>query len=204
MIRGGLRNRLILDSTRLTIVAGLDALGWFDGTIYDTPPGPRRHRALRYIPRPVTWQEAIAPNCIAVSSEETRDEAHGLGGEVEDLVTCYVDVFGESDPLGWQLAVDIEDILFGKMPDIGRTGPIIDVYDLRMGAPVPFTQVEIDDVLTDRAEGDAREWQTHWFMLRVALNDDYSDEFNAVRTTTTWTPEFDSAWQRIQALELAQ
>ena len=204
MIRGGLRSRLILDSTRLTIVAGLSALGWFDGTVYDTPPGPRRHQPLRYIPRPVTWQEVIAPNCVAVSSEESRDDAHGLGGEIEDILSLYVDVFGESDPLGWQITVDIEDILLGKMPDIGRFGPIVDVYDLRMATPTPFTQVEIDDVFTDRAEGQAREWQSHWFMTRVVLNDDYSDEFNAQRTTTTWTPDLDPAWQRIQAMEPAQ
>jgi hypothetical protein len=202
-VRGGLRSRLITDSARLTIIAGLDALGWFDGTVYDTPPGPRRHRPLRYITRPLDWHEPITPNALAISAEDIYDEPHGLGGEVEDTIEMWADVLAENDALGWQLAGDIRDLLLGKYPGLGRVAPILDVYDLRHATPVAFTQVAIEELQIDRAESDARGWQAHWFMVRISLLDDYSDEFDAVHTVTDWTPDFVPAWQRIQEIELS-
>lgn len=201
-MRGGLRTRLVVDSTRLTIIAGLTALGWFDGTIYDTPPGPRRHRPLRYMPRPLSWDNPINANALAISSQDMYDEPLGLGGEVEDTIEMYIDVFAESDPLGWQLAMDIRDILLGKFPELGRIAPLIDVYDLRQATPAPFTQVEVTAVEVDRAQGQAREWQAHWFMIRADLLDDYSDEYNATHPTTEWTDDFRPIWQQIQTIEL--
>lgn len=199
-MRGGLRTRLVLDSARLTVVAGLTALGWFDGTIYDDPPGPRRHQRLEYIPRPKDWKEKIAPNAIAMSLEDIGDHPLGLGGDVEDEIAMYVDIFAESDPLGWQLGVDIRDILLGKRPDIGRFAPTIDVYDLRQATPAPFTQVEVANVLVDRAEGSVQEWRAHWFMVRVDFLDPYDDEFGAAHCVSSWS-EFATAWADIQAIE---
>lgn len=201
-MRGGLRSRLIADSVRLTIIAGLGQLGWFDGTIYDNPPGPRRHRPLRYVPRPLNWDDPIYVNAIAISVDDLYDRPLGLGGEVEDTSEMWVDVFGENDQLGWQLAMDTRDIVLGKYPALGRTGPVIDVYDLRQATPSPFTQVDVASVDVDRAEGEARQWQAHWFMVRIDLEDDYSDEANAVHTSTDWTEDYAGAWQRIQAIEL--
>lgn len=200
-MRGGLRTRLVLDSARLTIIAGLWALGWFDGTIYDATPGLRRHRPLEYVPRPKDWNEEIAPNCMAISLEEVNDVPLGLGGEVEDGLAMYVDIFAESDPLGWELAMDIRDILLGKRPEIGRNAPVVDVFDLRLPTPAPFTQVEVDSVLVDRAEGSAAQWQAHWFMVRFDLLDDYEDEFDAPPAFSTWQPQLADGWALIQSIE---
>lgn len=202
MIRGGLRTRLIGDSTRIAVIAGLQDLGWFDATVYDTPPGARRHHPLRYIARPGDWQTPIAPNAIAISTEDIQDTPIGLGGEVEDQLRIYIDVFAEDDQVGWHLTQDIRDLLFGKMTGLGRDGPVIDVYDLRLATPAPFTQVDIEDILVDRAVNQAREYQNHWFMLRVSLTDDYSDEFNATHIATDWSDDLAPAWDLIQAVEL--
>jgi hypothetical protein len=201
-MRGGLRSRLIADSVRLTIIAGLEAFGWFDGTIHDNPPGPRRHRPLSYVPRPRNWDEQITVNAIAIGTDDVYDHPLGLGGEVEDTFEIWVDVFAENDQLGWQLAMDIRDLVLGKYPEFGRTGPVIDVYDLRQATPAAFTQVDIAAVDVDRAEGEARQWQAHWFMVRIDIEDDYADEADALHITTTWSPRFEPAWQRIQAIEL--
>lgn len=203
-MRGGLRSRLIADSARLAIIAGLGALGWFDGTIYDATPGPRRHRPLRYVTRPASWEVPIGPNAISISAEDAYDRPLGLGDEVEDTIEIWIDVLAESDPLGWQLALDVRDVLLGKYPDIGRIAPIVDVYDLRQATPSAFTQVEVDRVQVDRAEGEARAWQAHWFMVRVDLLDDYADENNAVHTVTDWQDDFRPSWDLIQAIELTQ
>lgn len=201
-MRGGLRSRLIADSVRLVILAGLGGLGWFDGTVYDSPPGPRRHRPLRYVPRPLNWDDSLYANAIAISTDDIYDNPLGLGGDVEDTSEMWVDVFAESDQLGWQLAMDTRDVVLAKFPDLGRTAPVIDVYDLRQATPSPFTQVDVADVQVERAEGEARQWQAHWFMVRVDLEDDYSDEAGSVHSTTDWSDDYAGAWERIQAIEL--
>lgn len=202
MMRGGLRSRLIADSVRVAVIAGVSALGWFDGTVYDTPPGPRRHRPLNYVPRPASWDDSIYANAIAINADDIYDNASGLGGDVEDTLEMWVDVFAESDQLGWQLAGDIRDLMLGKYPQYGRPGPVIDVYDLRQPTPAAFTQVDVVTAQIDRAEGEARQWQAHWFMVRIDLEDDYADEHASTLTTSDWSDDLDPAWQRIQDIEL--
>lgn len=200
-MRGGLRTRLIVDSVRVTVIAGLTQLGWFDATIYDEPPGARTHRPFRYITRPGPWATEIVPNSLAINSEDQLDNALGLGGDVEDTIEIYLDLFAQDDQLGWHLAGDTRDILLGKHAELGRVGPLLDVYDFRQATPAPFTRVELADVRVDRAAGEARDWQRHWFMVRVNALDDYADEYDTDYPTTNWTDDLQPAWNMIQAVE---
>lgn len=200
-MRGGLRTRLIADSVRVTVIAALDQLGWFQSTVYDDPPGTRRHRPLRYITRPVDWTDDITPNALAISTEDVSDEDLGLGGDVEDRLEMYLDLFAQDEALGLHLIRDIRDILLGKFPELGRSAPHVDVYDFRQATPAPFTQVEIDDVRVDRAQGEARQWQRYWFMLRLQLLDDYADEFDTSHPITKWNEDLRPAWELIQQTE---
>lgn len=205
MIRGGLRTRLIADSTRIAVIAALSDLGWFDATVHDTPPGPRQHRPLRYVPRPLKWDESVEPNAIAISTEDMLSADYGLGGEVEDNLRMYVDIFGQSDELGWQLAHDVRDILMGKMPTIGRYAPSIDVFDLRLATPAAFTQVDVEIPFIDRAESESRDWRNRWYMVRFDLNDEYYDEFGGINTdSSAWLDDYAAVWQQIQAIEMEQ
>lgn len=204
MIRGGLRTRLIADSVRLTLIAGLTGLGWFDATVHDDPPGVRRHRPVRYMPRPLKWDQFVEPNAIAISTEDTRSEPQGLGGEVLDDIRMYADIFAESDELGWQVAQDIRDLLLGKMPYLGRVAPVIDVYDLRQATPAPFTQLEVVRVFIDRAESESREWRNRWFMVRFDVLDEYYDESGPVDLDAPWQPTFGPVWQQIQQIETSR
>jgi hypothetical protein len=202
VIRGGLRTRLIGDSLRLAVIAGLEVLGWFDPTIYDQPPGLRQHQPLRYVPRPSKWDVPIAPNCLAISTEDILEDEFGLGDEVADSIRCYIDIFGEDDPVSWHLTQDIRDLLIGRIGATGRHGPVLDIYDLRMPTPAPFTQIDIEEVFVDRARNEAREYQNHWFMIRVDLLDEYADEFDATTASSAWNDSLVPAWQRIQAAEM--
>lgn len=199
MIRGGLRSRLILDSVRFAIIATLEYRGWFYPTVYDNPPGGRRHQPFRYISRPVDWSDDIRPNAIAISSEDISDDDLGFGGEVEDILELYVDVFAEDDTLGWQVAYDIRDSLLGK--HAAAAGPQVDVYDFRQATPAPFTTVDVDLLEVDRSQGEARQWQRHWFMVHIVVLDDYDDEADLLPVATPWTAVEHQAWERIQEVE---
>jgi hypothetical protein len=150
---------------------------------------------------PGSWDEQVTVNAIAINTDDIYDSPRGLGGEFEDTFEMWVDVFAESDQLGWQLAVDIRDLVLGKYPEFDRPGPVIDVYDLRQPTPAAFTQVDVARVEIDRAEGEARQWQAHWFMVRIDLEDDYVDETGDSLNTTEWLEDLNPAWVRIQAIE---
>jgi hypothetical protein len=185
-----------MDSTRLAVLAGLEALGWFDATIYDTPPGTRKHRPVRFISRPLRWDEPIEPNAVSVSPEDDIDTPQGLGGDVEDRISVYIDVFAEDGPVGMHLTYDIRDYLLGKYASTGQTDNWIDVYDFTQATPTPFTRVEIEDVLVDAAASQTREWQRNWWMIRADLVDDYADEFTPEMITNRWA-DVASSWSRI-------
>lgn len=200
MIRGGLRSRLVLDSVRFAVISTLQREGWFDPTVYDTPPGLRRHQPFRYIARPVDWAEDIRPNAIAISSEDISDQPKGLGGEIEDVFEVYIDIFAQDDAVGWQVAYDIRDSLHGKSD--APTGPEVDVYDFRMATPAPFTTVDLELIETDRSAGEARQWQRHWFMVHLVLADEYHDEYpDELPIARTWDSTAQLVRQRIHEVE---
>ena len=201
MIRGGLRTRLVLDSVRYAIIADLQRHGWFDPTVFDSPSGNRRHQPFRYMNRPVDWTADIRPNAIAISGEDVADEPLGLGGEIEDVIEIYVDIFAQDDALGWQVAYDVRDNLHGKSAQ--PAGPEIDVYDFRQPTPAPFTTVDLDLIEVDRSEGEARQWQRHWFMVHIVVRDDYHDEFATVPAIAQhqWQEADELAWRCIQEAE---
>jgi hypothetical protein len=204
VIRGGLRTRLVLDSVRFAVITALQQEGWFDPTVYDTPPGERRHRPFRYITRPVDWAQNIQPNAIAISPEDLADEPLAFGGEVEDAMELYIDVFAQDDSLGWQASYDIRDSLLGKTKN--AVGPQIDIYDFRQPSPAPFTTVDVDLIEVDQSQGEARIWQRYWFMLHLIVLDDYADEFPSAPTTPAsqaWTDTDLQIWQQIQEAEAA-
>jgi hypothetical protein len=204
MIRGGLRTRLVLDSFRLAVLSALEQRGWFDPTIWDTPPGQRRHKPFRYISRPVDWVDTIEPNAIAISSEDIGDEPRGFGGEVEDGSEIYIDIFAQDDSLGWEVVFDIRDSLLGKVN--GSVGPQIDVYDFRQATPAPFTTVDIGLVEVDRSQGHTRTWQRYWYMIHVNVLDEYDDEFAEPSVSTAsslWTTTDRALLDRIQQAESA-
>lgn len=168
---GGLRARFIHDSTFETLRAALDALGWFDSG--------RRHLPINLIPTAAEWDAEIPLNTVAVSSTNTSGEDAELGSNlIDDRTVFYVDIYAQDDALGKHLAYDVRDLLRGKMPSIGRARPVLDVLDLSQVPPAPVTIAEIDNVVVDRANSFARDWEKHWWVVRFDVLDSYGDELD--------------------------
>lgn len=168
-IVGGLRARLIKDSFFYMLEGRLTALGWFDSG--------RQHLPVNMLAMPRNWDQPIEFNTLAVSAEDVNDTESEMGSNLaEDRWTVYVDFFAEDDSVGADLANDVRDILRGKMPSIGASRAVLDVYDYRQATPPVIAYVDIENVLLDRARNFPRPWQQHWYAIRCDLVDEYYDD----------------------------
>lgn len=166
---GGLRTRLILRSFQEMVQSSLDALGWFDLN--------RRHQPLNFIVRPPDWAETVDFNSIAITCEDVTDDDAELGSNLtDDTWTFSVDVYCEKDSVGISLIGDVRDILRGKIPSIGRTGPILPVIDYQATTPSQIFVCDIERVTVDRARNFPKAWQQHWWAARCDVIDTYGDE----------------------------
>jgi len=193
-ISGGLRARFIQDSIRVQIIGALMDLGWF----YDG----RRHAPIRYRAKPADWDETVESNTLSITLEDFSDSPSEIGdGTTDDLRTFWVDLFAENDSVGHHLIGDIRDIVAGRFPSIGRTGPVFDIYDLRQATPASFVQVDVERVMSDRVEKQPRPWQQFWHFVRFDILDDHSDEYDGatVENITEWTSDLADAYDLVQA-----
>lgn len=166
---GGLRRRLVYDSVAAMIRNGLDDLGWFD-------PG-RDHDEVKFVERPSGWEEKISFNSVAITAEDTTDDPAEMGSNLTDDTWNYsVDVYAEDEPVGIALSGDIFDIVRGKMPSIGRTGPILYVIDFSAATPSRIFTCDIVNPGIDRAHGFPKAWQQHWWAVNFQIIDTYNDE----------------------------
>jgi len=166
---GGLRSRLIFDSVYHTIKDGLKYLGWFDGG--------RRHAPIFFVAEPQETETEIPLNTVALSDENINSKPIELGSELaEHTRWFYVDMFAEDDAVGKHLIGDIKDILEGRMPSIGRSGPVVDIYDYRMATPQQVATCYVQNVQVDRAHGWNKPWLRHWYSVQFQLVDTYSSE----------------------------
>lgn len=166
---GGLRARLIADSLYTMVRDALEDLGWF--------AAGRQHQAINMRPESVPENEQIPLNTLAVSQLDVSDLEAELGSNLtEDRWTFYVDFFAENDVVGKHLIHDVRDILRGKYPSIGRSAPILRVYDYTQATPPVLFTVEIENVVVDQAHDFPQSWRRYWYMARCELVDAYGDE----------------------------
>lgn len=164
---GGVRDRLIRDAVATVIKAGLEELGWFDTG--------RQNRVVRWRDEPVTGVDEEVPlNTITCSSEDMRPTEIEVGTLLtEDRWEFWVDFYGESEAVAKQVVGDVRDLLRGKHPSIGRTAPVIPVYDVTQ-EPVPAEPVfylEVEDVETDRARNTSKPFEQFWFSVDFTVVD---------------------------------
>lgn len=168
VVVGGRRTRLITIAFHAMITDSLDALGWFNTG--------RDHQPLSIIVRPNDWDETVGFNSLAITIEDAFDNEAEMGSLLtEDRWTFTIDVYAEDDAVGIHLINDVKDILRGKMPSIGRGGPIFPVADITVG-PDPIFHCDIERVVVDRARGFTKAWQQHWWACRCDVVDTYGDE----------------------------
>jgi len=193
MIDAGLRLRMIDDSVTVLIYAGLDRLGWF------TPSAARKDVHLR--PRPYDWDVEIPVNSIIVSNEHSRFGQYALGDEVDGLHQFYVDIYGESTVVSQHIAGDVRDLMLGRV--LSGTNsfetPTVVAWDLRLPAPVPFTRLEVDNVVNEPMIDYPRSWQRFWMTVRFDLTDEYGEDIIGM-PTSVFSPEFANAWANIKAM----
>lgn len=169
-IVGGLRERLIHDSMWHMIHDSLDALDWFDV--------PTQHGPVTMVADPVDFNDAVELNTISVAETDSRSEGAEMGSNLEDdTTTFYIDFFAENDSLGKHLMGDVRDILRGKIHHIGRSAPVLAVYDWQVDPPRPVLfYCDLEDIVRDRAHNFPNTWQRHWFTCRVDVIDTYGSE----------------------------
>jgi len=180
-IVGGLRSRLIFDSTYQTVKDGLTALGWFETG--------RRHAPINLVDEPQDTDEEVPLNTLAVSDENVRSENWELGSILAEKVRWfYVDLFAESDSLGKHLIGDVADLLEGRFASIGRAGPVIYVYDYRQTTPTAVFTCDVMNLRIDRAHGWNRPWLRHWYSIQFQVVDFYADDLEPAPSITDLNP----------------
>ncbi len=166
---GGLRARLIHDSVYAMLHDALDQLGWFDAVA--------SRSQITFLSDALPPDVEVPFNTLALADEgETGDDVE-LGSQLQETRwEMWVDFYAENDSLSLHLIRDVKDILQGRMPSIGRTRPVVEVYDYTLATPVVIFNVEIEDVLTDRAKGFPQPWLRAWRACGFTVVDTYDDE----------------------------
>lgn len=166
---GGLRARLIKDSVYHTVHAAMADLGWFT-------PG-RQHQTVTMIPEPVENDVEIKPNLISLSDESNSSLDMEIGSNLAQQNWDFIfDVYAEDSQLGLQMAVDIRDILAGRFSSIGRSAPVIQVYDYTQTTPTPIFKCDLENISHDKQRVTNKSWQRHWFVVFFTVVDQYEND----------------------------
>lgn len=169
---GGLRSRLVKDSLFNMIEAALEDLGWFDTG--------RQHAPITFRSYPYDEEEQVAVNSLALSDEDLVVLEQELGSIfAEHDWQFFIDFYAEDNALGVHMAHDLEAILAGRMPSIGRASPNFPVYDYTLATPEVIAWCEIEDVVVDRARGFPKPWQKFWYVVSFNVLDYYGNEDDA-------------------------
>lgn len=166
---GGLRARLVKQSLYEMINTALDDLGWFDSG--------RQHSPINFVDEEVANNLEVPMNTLSLADGDNVSEGIEMGSTLsEHRWAFYVDFFGENDAVSIHMSHDIKDILEGRMPTIGRTGPIYTVYDYTQATPPALFTCEISGVSLDRARNFPKPWQKYWRSVAFLVSDEYADE----------------------------
>lgn len=174
VIVGGLRQRLIKDSLFYVLQDSLTQLGWFDGS-------RGSHLPINFVPEPHENEDLIPLNTLTMAELDLREDLLEMGSAtgVETTWILYVDFYAENNPLGREVINDVRDILAGRIPQIGRDDPSIDVYDYRQATPPKLFSVDLENIMVDRAEGFPKPYQKHWYTCRFDVLDCYMPSVDA-------------------------
>lgn len=171
---GGLRARLISDNLYNLLKDSLEDLGWMDAG--------RQHAPVRVEPEPLEADEEAKPNVVTLSeefmSEVDSEMGHhpGRAQKTEKSWDYVIDIYGENQAIAKQLAADIYDVISGKFTSLGRTEPILVVYDLSQATPSEIFTCQIEDFSMDKARNYVKSYQRFWWSVFFTVVDEYTDE----------------------------
>lgn len=166
---GGLRLRLIKDSFHYMVDKGLQDLGVYDATIFKTK--------VKLLNEQLDSSKAIPLNTIGISTEDIDTNPAELGSNMDRYGwEVYVDIFAESEAAGVHLMGDVMGIIQGKFASIGRTSPVLPVYDFTQPSKPEIFYCEIENVDSGRvAEGD-KSFNKYWWVVGCTIEDNHSGE----------------------------
>lgn len=169
-IVGGLRARLVYDSTKNEIERALGQIGWFDAG--------RQHLPINFLALPVDDSEEIQLNTLVlVAGNAVNPEGLELGSDYSaHKRVYYLDFYAENQSIGEHLIFDCKAILEGRMPSISRGAPIVQIYDYTQATPPVIATVEIDNVETDKGHVFNYPYQKFWYSCMFEIVDAYGNE----------------------------
>lgn len=163
---GGIRARMIYDSLYSMIQDSLESLDWFDSV--------SSHKDVSFPYESVENDTEIPLNTLAISDSGADDEEFELGSNMGEVTwTMYLDFYAEDKQTGIHLINDVKDILLGRMPAIGRSHPVLEVYDYSLATPVEIFYCDIENVIVDKANNFPEPYRQHWYTCRFTLVDHY-------------------------------
>lgn len=166
---GGLRARFIRESVYQHVRSAITDIGWFDAG--------RVHLPITFLDEAVPNRDEVKINTAALSDETQDESEEEIGSNLsEHRWLFYIDFYGESDALSTHFIHDVRDILRGRFTHLGQTGPHISVYDYSMATPGYLFDVQIENVLVDRAHNVPTPRLAHWYSVRFEVVDHYADQ----------------------------
>jgi hypothetical protein len=167
---GGLRARLIFDSLANMLETALDDLGWFDSG--------RQHRPINFRTVEYDPDQEIPLNSLIICDLGTSNSYEEMGSLLSEHVWgFFVDFYGEDKAISMHMIRDVQAILEGRMPSIGRYNNTFKVYDYTQATPSEIFTCEIENVDVDRAHDFPKPWQKFWYSCAFSVLDYHSDEF---------------------------
>lgn len=161
--QGGLRDRLLLDSVRHRVLAGLTALGWFEDVTLNTPV---KHEPINWRTTPVPESDPVPPNTLIVLPSDNSYVDMETGSDLsEDTHDYWIDFYGQSTAISTHMMGDIRDILRGIYADAGYgDGNTLDVCDWDTdptGATVLFN-ADIEQVEIIVSHNPSKDYERFW------------------------------------------
>lgn len=158
-LRGGERDRAIMESLLREVEAELTTRGWFGAG--------RAHSPITLIQGFPDEKEQVAPNTIAISGGDGKGFPQEMGSKHEIWRSWfYFDMFSDSE----SVAIDVMGDIYAFL----KENDVIAVRDYsQAGAPVDFT-VWIDNttVSNRRPDRPTNPWQRHWRTVDFVLEDE--------------------------------
>lgn len=166
---GGLRARLVRDSVWHAVDDALRALGWYEPAA--------SHSQVQFLPEPVDDSAEIPLNSLALGDTVDQSSPAEMGSPLADFRwDMHVDVYAENDSMALHLVGDVQAILAGRLPSIGRSAPVIAVWDYTLATPVVAFAVEVESIQTGRATGFSQPWLRFWRTCSFVIVDAYGTE----------------------------
>ena len=172
VVTGGLRLRFLADAMYVGIKEELRALGWFEPTVHDTPPGTRQHQPVRFVHRPIDWDEPVKPNMLSLSIEGVEKDDGETGSNLTfDMTAIQIAIFGESDSILMEISNDIRDILRGRM-GTRFARAVVRIVDPRDDLQLGYATLDEPRVVRNPSLAQPN-WKRSWVTVTVIAQDCY-------------------------------